>query len=70
MKRLIEHGTFEKRWLIFMIHKVLPDGDPGLKTDRWSISVSKLNKVVAYCNIQGTKVVTIDQYFKSHGLEK
>jgi peptidoglycan/xylan/chitin deacetylase (PgdA/CDA1 family) len=70
VKRLIEHGTFEKRWLILMVHKVLPDGDPGLKTDRWSVSTSKLKAVVAYCNIQGTKVVTVDQYFKSHGLEK
>jgi peptidoglycan/xylan/chitin deacetylase (PgdA/CDA1 family) len=70
LKRFIEHGTFEKRWLIFMIHKVLPDGDPGLKTDKWSISVSKLKEVAEYCNVQGTKVVTVDQYFKSHRLEK
>jgi peptidoglycan/xylan/chitin deacetylase (PgdA/CDA1 family) len=70
VKRLIEHGTFEKRWLILMIHKVLPDGDPHLKTDRWSVSVSKLQAVAAYCNIQGTKVVTVDQYFKNHRLEK
>ena|SRR5665213_3663687 len=70
MKRLIEHGTFEKRWLIFMVHKVLPDGDPRLKNEPYSVSVGKLRAVVAYCNIQGTKVVTVDQYFKDHGLEK
>jgi peptidoglycan/xylan/chitin deacetylase (PgdA/CDA1 family) len=70
MKRFIEHGTFEKRWLIIMVHKVLPDGDPHLKTDKWSVSVSKLKTVAAYCQDQGTKVVTVDHYFKSHGLEK
>lgn len=70
MKRLIEHGTFEKRWLIFMVHKVLPDNDPHLKTERWSVSVSKLKAVATYCNLQGTKVVTVDEYFKIHHLEK
>jgi len=70
MKRLIEHGTFEKRWLIFMVHKVLPDGDPRLKNEPYSVSVGKLKAVAAYCNLQGTKVVTVDQYFKEHGLEK
>jgi peptidoglycan/xylan/chitin deacetylase (PgdA/CDA1 family) len=70
MKRLIEHGTFEKRWLIFMVHKVLPDGDPRLKNEPYSVSVSKLKAVATYCNLQGTKVVTVDGYFKSHRLEK
>ena len=70
MKRLIEHGTFEKRWLIFMVHKVLPDGDPRLKTDKWSVSISKLKAVAEYCNVQGTKVITVDQYFKNHRLER
>jgi peptidoglycan/xylan/chitin deacetylase (PgdA/CDA1 family) len=70
VKRLIEHGTFEKRWLVLMVHKVLPDNDPHLKTDRWSVSVSKLKAVAAYCNIQGTRVVTVDQYFREHRLEK
>lgn len=70
MKRLIEHGTFEKRWLVFMIHKVLKDSDPALKTDRWSVSESKLKAVAEYCQVQGTKVVTVDEYFRNHHLEK
>jgi peptidoglycan/xylan/chitin deacetylase (PgdA/CDA1 family) len=68
MKRLIEHGTFEKRWLIFMVHQVFRDGDPRLKTDKWSVSVSKLRAVAAYCNVQGTKVITVKQYFDEHGV--
>lgn len=70
MKRLIEHGTFEKRWLVLMIHQVFPDGDPRLKKDQWSVSVSKLKAVAAYCQDQGTKVITVEQYFNEHGLEK
>lgn len=71
VKRLIEHGTFEKRWLILLVHNVYKDGDPRLKKNpKGSISVSKFTEIVRYCNLQGTKVVTVDQYFKNHGLEK
>ena len=71
MKRLIEHGTFEKRWLIFLVHNVYRDNDPRLKKNlNGAVSLSKFKAIVEYCNLQGTKVVTIDQYFKEHGLEK
>lgn len=71
VKRLIEHGTFEKRWLILVVHNVYRDGDPRLKKDpKGSIRLSKFTEIVRYCNLQGTKVVTVDQYFKIHHLEK
>jgi peptidoglycan/xylan/chitin deacetylase (PgdA/CDA1 family) len=68
VERCIEHATFEKRYLIFMIHRVVKD--PKECKDDYCISTEKLQKVVEYCRNQGTKVVTVDEYFKLHKLEK
>lgn len=68
IERCIEHATFEKRWLIFMVHRVVDD--PAECNDQYCISRAKLAKIVKYTVDQGAKVVTVDQYFKNSGVER